>query len=199
MNNKAIMTEAIVRITIAVIAVVIIGVMISRIYNTVAYSDAEKRFDGFVESIEKLQPGQSEQDSVSLDKNSAMIGFSRESQKVEFYLEVGKRYKMNRPGNCEDEQACICLCSGNLDGSAGGVEVELACSGALKCKSFDQVEISSIFPAFSLSTVSKFTMTGGFIVRRGEKALGVNVKDRVFQLQSTRNDNTITICDPKKC
>ena len=200
MNKKAIVTEALVRIVIAIVALAVVGTILVQCYNKLAYSDAEKRFDTFVDVIRSLKDGETKQQMLSLDEKGALIGFTKNSDAILFDATSDSQWP--RPAICAKGESCVCICS-NLRYKGEN----LFCDGSLKCSKLS-LELPSTYtpenfmPIPGPALIYGYTITNGFIIDRSvpsDDTLFPSPKTRQFTLSLIRIGDNLRICHPDTC
>src|SRR3989338_1717713 len=149
-ESTTIIPESLVRLVIAILLLVAV-IAIAAKPLSVTDTTARERFFDMVELIEKMgreQPGSFADLTLVMDKDSAIIGFARNAEKVT-YKTYGYPFQpssiISRPqsSECRPDQACLCLCTKNIvaAGDEKDVPMPVRCDGKLLCKG-----ISSDFP-----------------------------------------------------
>lgn len=147
-KKATILFEAFARILLMVIAiwaVFNIGKMIARAAG-VGASDIEEEFNRFVREINELKVGDAAQVFVTLDPNTAIIGFSKDAKSYKCF-NCGTQKKdistfLKKPDNEQcNNKACICLCRSPLiiDKTVLITPYEMRCE-KIKCQTLNENE-----------------------------------------------------------
>ncbi len=162
---------------------------------------SDKTFDSYNKLIGLI--GSIKEDEILslpfyMDKKSALAGFSKMSNKLENYeflsrlKSSGKLTSMfNKPNECQDKKACICLCEGyDLDKKT---EPKTSiCDKKLICNSFDNIDIlSEKLTHESYNRKAYDYWDGGFLFLGDQNAL------RTLYVQ--RYKNSINLCFSGQC
>lgn len=149
LKKKAIMLKSIVRIIIVIIflsSAVALGKSIIRVRG-----QSERSFNELVKLIEKINiEGGTESMNLVMDKNTALIGFTSNSEYIKNTRKyTGTKHYFWRPNHCEKNKACVCLCksgweklSENPKDNPHNVPNEYECEKII-CKSIDSVNFMS--------------------------------------------------------
>ena len=127
-------------------------------------------FDNFVDEIEKLQDGELDSKGLVLDKDTAIIGFSKSKNAFQYTFGFSS-FLMNRPSsNACEGKACICLCRDGLEMGTSTGPNELICS-QFECRSLSNTDFSPYQPNFFTDRdLSGDKFQNGFFILRGNKA-----------------------------
>jgi len=168
-NRKGIMVEALMRIIIMVVLVVIVFNIGKRVAEAVGFgaSNAVPSFESLVNKLNSpdLKEGESKEEFLALDSNTAVIGFSK-GQDYKCYGCGGEpkdklEAQFKRPNNneCKDS-ACVCICSKGLPTIRGAQPIlEITCE-KLQCKRLD----FDIYPKVELRELIKKKYASGYNV-----------------------------------
>ena len=217
MKRGIIMLEAAVRVTIAVVGIFVVAAILYKVYDTFAYSDAEKRFEKLIEVVKQLPEGEYRSFRASLDEDMAIVGFTKESKRIEF--KFGNDYNkipiiLSRPAGCPEGSACICLCSSfdyypmpSLNqGESTGVA---SCSARFSCQTIGGSDLRQQYDAKNFlfrewagaDARKTYLMKEGFILARIESPKTgpfPSVQGRFTLISIERKKNMINICEGER-
>ena len=117
--------------------------------------ESKNSFYNLVNLIEKVDgsnPGTIKSMALRMDKNTAIVGFSSDCNQLEFkgmaksggWIQT-ENYLFKKPldHNCEEDNACICLCR-KIDSEYEGGEIKCE-EKQLFCETFDGIEFPGCF------------------------------------------------------
>lgn len=159
-NKKSLLgAKALVLIIVAIVAFSAIYNLGNKAYASVVKPERKEAdsFKKFVEDINQMRPGSSPFLLDFLGKNSAIIGFSKGSESyecVDCYGNTRPKTIVNKPPDpkCEDD-ACVCICSGQFELVETEFEGETTKFG--QCRILEECE------ALDKDIVNKLTIPGG--------------------------------------
>lgn len=187
-RKKALLFEAFARILIMIIAIFVIFNISKKIVEAagIGGSNIGQEFYRFATQINELKIGDANQVFVTLDSNTAVIGFNKDSTRYECYNcgtgknELSSFFKKPDIEQC-NEKACICLCTKLLsietpEYSVSNTPYELKCKG-MKCAPLDDdlagvTELKNYFAELSKKEPQKYDgfkdarWEGGFMLER---------------------------------
>ena len=205
-NKKGLVIEALIRTVIAVVLVVVvlnIGKNAGEAAGLWGTSQSLKSLENLADKLNSpdLKDGDSRQELISMDKATAIIGFSK-GYDYECYGCGGDpkdklTAKFNRPQNIEcKDSSCLCVCLEGLPKIRGGQQIlEITCS-KLQCRKLDtdiitKIELGELIEKKYGSGNRKFSSwQGGFLIARdtGEADAAISGLP-----QNLRNTITLTI------
>lgn len=125
-------------------------------------------YDKLVEIVSSIREGEILSTPLYMEKKSVIVGFSKDADRFETQ-EHGSmsnpiRIVFDRPTDCEESKACICLCSGFkvTKHSDSNINYNSECEERLICKSLDTIDILAE-KAVKYETGNPFTWRGGFL------------------------------------
>lgn len=229
MNNKAIAYEFLLRLIIAilfVIAAIYIAKSSFRLTDA-ATNSYIKLQNKIIEIGEPGNNGKKIQIGIDMDKNTAIFGFSKNSQEIERLIsgkninvlcEADKtqscRAFLKRPESCEKGKSCICFCREYEVDSTSIVPLitKMHCKLQPKCKSFDNMNLWDFYQSKHLSfypeSLSKpgedHLISGGFIIARTDKdPNGLLIQNamppRTRELTIQNYNGLVAICQLDEC
>ena len=189
-RKKAIVFEAFARILLMIIAIWVVfnvGKLIAQAAG-IGRSNIGEEFDRLVNQINELKAGDVNHIFVTLDSNTAMVGFSKSSTRYECYNcgteKNGLTSFFKKPDKAEcNGKACICLCNNWLskdtpEYSISNIPYELKCDG-MKCLELKEgqdlagvTELKLYFEEISKTEPQKYDKLmsarweGGFMLER---------------------------------
>ena len=202
-GEKGIALEFVVRLVIAL--VLLIGAIFFVQRLLAGLEGGKGNFDEFVMKLGALEEGGAVQSFfLEMDRGEAIVGFI--SDKNELRVEWGREplYRIKRPNECPQGEACVCDCVDDLDLKNEGGENVLSCKGQLKCKLYPLLNFESTLPKakFIQKTFPEddYTFYGGFIIRRSKGSFPElpGIKDKIA-LYLKREQDKVTICDHNPC
>ena len=207
MNKKAIAYEFLLRLIIAILfvgAALYIGKSLFRLTGSGFDS-----YLGFVSEANRLENGQFKELGVDFDKNTAIIGFSKDAEQFECYncispsVDNKPRAIFKKPIKPEcKNRACICLCREGLSDKESGATTEFSCS-SLTCRNLkDDLDVIDIYDATKENQPGlKAFWKGGFVYGRDIKAALNNMENylpRTRVLRIENYNNLIVACSSGK-
>lgn len=120
-KKRALVLDALARIVVMVIAVLLVFNIGKKIAESagIGVSDIQEQFNKFVDEVNNLEVGDVNHVFVNLDMNTAIVGFSKNTDAYRCYScgtpRDGLSTVFKKPNNeqCKNK-ACICLCRGLL-------------------------------------------------------------------------------------
>ncbi len=208
-NKKGLIIEALIRTVIAVILVVVvlnIGKNAGEAAGLWGVSQSAKSFGNLADKLNfpDLKDGDSRQELISMDKGTAIIGFSK-GYDYECYGCGGDpkdklTAKFHRPQNTEcKDSSCLCLCLEGLPKIRGGQQILDITCGKLQCRKLDthivtKVELGELIEKKYGSGHSKFSSwQGGFLIARDTGEV-----DAAISGLPKSQQNTITLTIEKR-
>lgn len=142
-QKKAIVVEALMRIIIMAFLIWVVFNIGKRAAEAAfGGSDALQSFEKFVDEINSLGDGGGKQTLLSLDKGTAVMGFSKDKDYQCYGCgaaekdKLAARFKHPLDSECKDS-SCVCLCPKNsLKTTRRQTVLEMSCE-KLKCKRLD--------------------------------------------------------------
>lgn len=193
-SRKAMIIEALMRIIIAIVLVVIVF----KIGKNVAEaffggSDALKSFDDFANEINSIRDDEGKQVLLSLDKGTAVMGFSKNSKEFRCYgceQAYGSAfsqkllfYSIQKPDNEQcNGKPCMCICLKNLKkGNYVEDESKVSCESfscrAIKKNIYNRISLENALKKKGIGTSDykyPYWENGFFFVRRKNSETPLN-------------------------
>ena len=188
MNKKAIVVEALMRIIIAVVLVVIVFNIGKKVALAIfGGGDALQSFENLAQEINSFRGIESKQTFLSMDEGTAVIGFSKNTKEFRCYgcpqafSPTPFYYSIQKPSNDNcNGKPCMCLCLKGLKSSPlSGSESKVTCD-SFSCQTLTE----DISPKISLESSLKkrniqlenypYWENGFFFVRRGNAETPLN-------------------------
>jgi hypothetical protein len=211
MNKKSIMMKFFLTLILALIFFVPAILFASQFFRL-----SDKAMDSFnklAKLIEEVKSGELQSMPLYMDKNTAIMGFAKESKAVEIKYEgTGSMYEttpldsyFERPKICMNNKACLCLCRSGLKFKRNSQKI--ICEKELFCKQIDNIDFpSEIKNDNFLEYTYDFTLIGGFMIKRGSKGSLYQaqismptITKRLVDIKVQRHNNYIGVCFTNKC
>ena len=178
MNKKGIALSFLVTLVLGFLIFGSTAILFSRCYRLSAKGlESYGALVGNIQAMEKRVEGEIEVFTLIMDKETAIIGFTKESERAVCSLPQGADRIFERPTQCEENKSCLCLCR-------KGFKLESSkyiCETSILCNSFENIDFPSKitkknFGLFYPTTTSpgpypvtysgEYEFSGGFIFVR---------------------------------
>jgi len=200
-KKGAIFYEYLVRILIAII-VVIAACSIGQQFFRLS-SEGRQAFGDLVGDLRGLRSGDFLPVDFVLDDGSALLGFTRLSQKIVYSQSKSRPGAFfDRPSLCLSNRSCLCLCRKGfglpVSTSSVSSSQRLVCAeDGLVCESFadfdflSEVSKASFFKEFHSGD---YSFSGGFMYERGSASNLPRAESRSFSVYLQREGDLVGLC-----
>jgi len=123
-----------------------------------------------IQAMEKKVEGEIEAHILIMDKETALIGFTKESELVQFDASIGGDSYFERPAQCAENKSCLCLCREGFGDKElfDAWNIEVICETSILCNSFENIDFPSKISSedFGLAHPQSYEFRGGFMFTR---------------------------------
>jgi len=191
-SKKAIVLGFLIKMVFAIVMIVTLAITLRSCFKLV---DSEKdSFHSLSDLTENIKSGEYKASTLKIEKQTALLGFSKDSEKIELLTEIPKI--LNRPPECDSNKACLCLCK-----NFKPQHQELTCdeSGYPLCKSFDTIDFPSELKGdvFAAEYSKSYNFKGGFIYSRAFYLPGSDIGVKSIFVE--RYSDLVSICFDYPC
>ncbi len=191
--------------------------------------DAKDSFDELIQKINDISgkpAGTIEPIAFHMDKDTAVLGFAKNAQKLQG-ISFGEEISyFERPDSCEGDRACLCLCrNGYGRALTEGIYSDvpdaekppywlLTCSNLMCTSMNEKVDFPKTISAESLAKPKKDVLLdwvlgdsavkieGGFVLERGKLFFNLHMEDsgRGRPIYIKNKESTVVLCrSPELC
>jgi hypothetical protein len=210
MNKKAITLKFLVTLILGILLFGSTAVVFSQCFRL-----SDKGSESFGELVENIQAmekrveGEIESSVLIMDKETAIIGFNKTSERVVFDDERIGSHSFERPARCAENKACLCLCRKGfeLKSKIAQFELEYICDEtSISCPPLENIDFPSkisdkdfgvIYPEKAYPRTYEFS--GGFLFVR--KPLGgfPSFESREAAVYLERYKEGVALCFDPPC